>query len=77
MLDSLTKALIGLYEEPQPRPSNAIEYVQRYMVGGGQLPTNVDVDGLRRENEQLKQEVERLRSNSYNSNKGLGGAGNK
>jgi hypothetical protein len=56
VLDSLTKALVGLYEEPQ-RPANAIEYVQRYMGA----PQNIDVDGLRRENEQLKAEVERLR----------------
>jgi hypothetical protein len=72
VLDSLTKALVGLYEEPQ-RPANAIEYVQRYMGA----PQNVDVDGLRRENEQLKLEVERLRSMAGMKSKGSGGAGNK
>ncbi|KAG7361042.1 hypothetical protein IV203_036142 [Nitzschia inconspicua] len=71
VLDSLTKALIGLYEEPQ-RPANAIEYVQRYMGA----PPNIDVDGLRRENEQLKQEVERLRGMAGIKGKGSG-AGSK
>jgi hypothetical protein len=57
VLDALTKTLVGLYEEPE-RPANAIEYIKRY-IGA---PQNVDMDGLRRENEQLKAELEKLRA---------------
>eukprot|EP00980_Cylindrotheca_fusiformis_P000660 scaffold160_cov136-Cylindrotheca_fusiformis.AAC.7 len=56
VLDALTRVLVGLYEEPE-RPQNAIDYVKRYLGA----PENVDVEGLKRENEQLKQELEKLR----------------
>lgn len=59
VLDSLTRVLVGLYEEPD-RPQNAIDYVRRYLGA----PQNVDVEGLKRENEQLKQELEKLRKAS-------------
>ena len=63
VLDALTRVLVGLYEEPE-RPQNAIEYIKRY-IGA---PQNVDVEGLKRENEQLRQELEKLRKG--NSKKG-------
>jgi len=55
VLDTLTKVLVGLYEEPE-RPSNAIEYIKRYMGA----PKNVDVEGLKRENEQLRRQLAAL-----------------
>lgn len=61
VLDAMTKVLVGLYEEPE-RPHNAIEYIKRY-IGA---PQNVDVEGLKRENEQLKQELEKLRKGGSN-----------
>jgi regulator of replication initiation timing len=57
VLDALTKVLVGLYEEPD-RPSNALEYMRRYL---GAPAVAVDVDGLRRENEELKFKVEKLK----------------
>jgi hypothetical protein len=56
VLDALTKVLVGLYEEPE-RPQQAVEYMKRYMGA----PSNVDVEGLKRENAQLKAEVEQLK----------------
>lgn len=55
VLDALTKVLVGLYEEPE-RPGNAVDYIKRY-IGA---PPNVDVDSLRRENEQLKAQMDIL-----------------
>jgi len=47
---------VGLYEEPD-RPLNALGYIKQYLGA----PSNVDVEGLRRENEDLKRQVEKLR----------------
>mmetsp|Transcript_8892 Transcript_8892/g.21745 ORF Transcript_8892/g.21745 Transcript_8892/m.21745 type:complete len:150 (-) Transcript_8892:2779-3228(-) len=52
VLDALTKVLVGLYEEPE-RPNNAIEYIKRYLGA----PKNIDVEGLKRENDQLRRQV--------------------
>lgn len=56
VLDQLTKVLVGLYEEPD-RPINALAYIKQY-IGS---PANVDVEGLKKENEDLKRQVEKLR----------------
>lgn len=56
VLDALTKVLVGLYEEPE-RPVHPLDYIRRYLGA----PTAVDVEGLKRENEALKQQVERLK----------------
>jgi len=56
VLDQLTKVLVGLYEEPD-RPANALGYIKQYMGA----PNNVDVEGLKRENEELKRQLEKLR----------------
>ena len=52
----MTKVLVGLYEEPE-RPQHAVEYIKRYMGA----PANVDVEGLKRENEKLKAELEQIK----------------
>ena len=56
VLDALTKVLVGLYEEPD-RPENALNYIKRY-IGA---PASLDVEGLKRENEMLKQQLKELR----------------
>jgi len=56
VLDALTKVLVGLYEEPE-RPVNALDYIKRYLGA----PPSVDVDGLRRENDDLKKQVAALK----------------
>jgi hypothetical protein len=55
-MDTLTKALVGLYEEPD-RPTQPLDYLKRYLGA----PANIDVDGLKRENEELKRQVEKLK----------------
>lgn len=55
VIDALTKVLVGLYEEPE-RPPNAVDYIKRY-IGA---PQNVDVDSLKRENEQLRTQMDKL-----------------
>mmetsp|Transcript_37664 Transcript_37664/g.43022 ORF Transcript_37664/g.43022 Transcript_37664/m.43022 type:complete len:118 (+) Transcript_37664:96-449(+) len=55
VIDSLTKVLVGLYEEPE-RPTNAIDYVRKYMGA----PANIDVDSIKKENQDLRTQVERL-----------------
>jgi hypothetical protein len=47
--------LVGLYEEPE-RPSNAVDYVKRVMGA----PVGVDVEALKRENEELSAKVASL-----------------
>ena len=49
VIDSLTKALVGLYEEGE-RPSNAVDYMKQFMGA----PTGIDVEALKAENIQLK-----------------------
>jgi hypothetical protein len=56
VLDALTKVLVGLYEEPE-RPTHALEYIKRYLGA----PANVDIDGLKRENADLKHQVNELK----------------
>ena len=56
VVDALTKALVGLYEEPE-RPPNAVDYVKRVMGAA----VGIDVDALKAENAQLKAEVAPLR----------------
>jgi hypothetical protein len=64
VLDALTKVLVGLYEEPE-RPSNSLEYMKRYLGA----PVAVDVDGLKRENEELKSKLNLLKKQLYEQSK--------
>jgi hypothetical protein len=56
VLDAFTKVLVSLYEEPD-RPLHALEYIKRYL---GAPTAGGDVDGLKRENEELKRKVDQL-----------------
>jgi len=64
VLETLTKVLVGLYEEPE-RPTNAIEYIKRYLGA----PKNVDVEGLKRENEKLRRQLAALSAGDNADNK--------
>lgn len=55
VIDALTKVLVGLYEEPE-RPVNAIDYIRKYMGA----PPNIDVESLKKENDDLRQSVDLL-----------------
>ncbi|KXJ17086.1 c-Myc-binding protein isoform X2 [Exaiptasia diaphana] len=57
VLDALTKVLVNLYEEPE-KPSNALDFVQMHLHGGG--PDGADVEALKLEVAELKQTVEQL-----------------
>ena len=56
VLDALTKVLVGLYEEPE-RPTNAMEYIKRYLGA----PPNVDIEGLKKEHQEAKHEIQMLK----------------
>ena len=51
VVDQLTKVLVGLYEEPE-KPQNAIEFIKKCLGA----PSDIDVDSLKAQNEQLRQE---------------------
>lgn len=55
VMDSLTRALVSLYEEPE-QPADPLNYI-RQSIGAGE---SVDVDALVRRNQELKEEVESL-----------------
>mmetsp|Transcript_15483 Transcript_15483/g.23058 ORF Transcript_15483/g.23058 Transcript_15483/m.23058 type:complete len:96 (+) Transcript_15483:946-1233(+) len=55
-IDALTKVLVGLYEEPD-KPENTVEYIKRFMGA----PIGVDVEAIQLQNEELKEENERLK----------------
>jgi len=57
VLDSLTKVLVGLYEEPE-KPNNALDFLKQHLGAGG--PESADVEALKLEVTELKQENERL-----------------
>lgn len=57
VIDALTKVLVGLYEEPE-RPPSAVDYVRKYL--GSSSTSNVDVDALRNENEELRNRIREL-----------------
>merc|ERR1712170_208459 len=57
VLDSLTKVLVGLYEEPE-KPNNALDFLKQHLGAGG--PESADTEALKLEVTELKQENERL-----------------
>jgi hypothetical protein len=64
VLDALTKVLVGLYEEPDRHAINGLEYVKRYLGAvhhSAGTATAVDCDGLRRENDELRHQLDLYR----------------
>ena len=51
VLSALTQVMVGLYEEPE-RPADAIGYIKRHLGA----PQSVDIEGIKRENDQLRTE---------------------
>mmetsp|Transcript_27623 Transcript_27623/g.33574 ORF Transcript_27623/g.33574 Transcript_27623/m.33574 type:complete len:97 (-) Transcript_27623:446-736(-) len=66
VIDSLTKVLVGLYEETD-RPPNAADYIKRSMGA----PAGVDVEAIRKENEEMKKRIKELESTVEELNKSL------
>jgi predicted ATP-grasp superfamily ATP-dependent carboligase len=56
VLDSLTRVLVALYEEPES-PEDAIEYIKQFLGS----PQGIDVESLQRENEELEAQAQTLR----------------
>uniref|UniRef100_A0A8C5LPH5 MYC binding protein n=1 Tax=Leptobrachium leishanense TaxID=445787 RepID=A0A8C5LPH5_9ANUR len=55
VLDSLTKVLVALYEEPE-KPNNALDFLKQHMCAAG--PESPDVETLRLELAELKLKYE-------------------
>lgn len=55
VIDAITRVLVGLYEEPSV--PNAMEYVKTHLGAHA----NIDVEGLERENQELKRQVQTLK----------------
>jgi len=57
VMDVLTKILVGLYEEPE-KPNNAIDFLKQHL--GADAPQTADVEALKLEITDLRQQVEKL-----------------
>ncbi|XP_002733639.1 c-Myc-binding protein-like [Saccoglossus kowalevskii] len=57
VLDTLTKVLVALYEEPE-KPNNALDFLKQNLGTGG--PDTADVEALRLEVTELRQKIEQL-----------------
>jgi hypothetical protein len=57
VLDSLTRVLVALYEEPE-NPEDALDYIKQFLGS----PQGVDVESLQRENAELEQQAQVLRA---------------
>ncbi|XP_005988799.1 C-Myc-binding protein [Latimeria chalumnae] len=55
VLDSLTKVLVALYEEPE-KPNNALDFLKQHLGTTG--PETADVETLRLEVAELRQKYE-------------------
>ena len=55
VLDSLTRVLVALYEEPE-NPEDPLEYIKQFLGS----PNGVDVESLRNENEEMRAQVQAL-----------------
>ena len=64
-MDALTKVLVGLYEEPDRSHVNALDYVKKYLGA----PPGIDLDGLKRENDELKKQVEKYKKHIASQDK--------
>ncbi len=66
VIDQLTRVLVELYEENN-KPENAIDFIKKYLGS----PSDVDVDSLKIQHTQLKEENERLKNRLNNLRKEL------
>ena len=57
VLDSLTRVLVALYEEPE-NPEDPLEYIKQFLGS----PNGVDVESLEKENEEMRAQVQALES---------------
>lgn len=57
VLDTLTKVLVGLYEEPE-KPNNALDFLKQHIGATG--PDTADVEALKLEVTELRQKLEQL-----------------
>ncbi len=57
VIDQLTRVLVELYEENN-KPDNAIDFIKKYLGS----PSDVDVDSLKIQHTQLKDENDKLRT---------------
>jgi len=57
VMDVLTRILVGLYEEPE-KPCNAIDFLKQNL--GADCPETCDVEALKMEVCELRQQVEKL-----------------
>lgn len=57
VLDSLTRVLVALFEEPE-NPEDPLEYIKQFLGS----PNGIDVESLQKENEELETQVETLKA---------------
>ncbi|CAD5116024.1 DgyrCDS4957 [Dimorphilus gyrociliatus] len=57
VIDSMTKVLVGLYEEPE-KPNNALDYLKKHI--GSEGPESADFEALKLEVSELRRKVEEL-----------------
>ena len=55
VLDSLTRVLVALYEEPE-NPQDPLEYIKQFLGS----PQGIDVESLQKENEDMKAQITEL-----------------
>eukprot|EP01147_Barroeca_monosierra_P002970 gene2970-8181_t len=68
VVDALTKVLIGLYEESE-KPVNPLEFIQQHLSTGSVGIS--DIEALKKENDELKQQVEELTAENHDLKKQL------
>jgi hypothetical protein len=57
VLDSLTRVLVALFEEPES-PEDPLDYIKQFLGS----PQGIDVESLQRENDELEQQAQALRA---------------
>lgn len=55
VLDSLTRVLVALYDEPE-NPESPLEYIKQFLGS----PNGIDVESLQKENEEMKEQIQVL-----------------